>query len=107
MFNDPALHNHQPESMLTPSSLNQKLLREGWELHQRLIIAAGRSAEPSASVPHPDASAEQLRLWCKVVAPDDEANFAKRLAWSEAAAKHATRAASQPKKQARNLFSSA
>jgi len=81
MFNDPALHNHQPESMLTPSSLNQKLLREGWELHQRLIIAAGRSAEPSASVPHPDASAEQLRLWCKVVAPDDEANFAKRLAW--------------------------
>ena len=77
MPNGPALDAHNRESTSTPSSLNQKLFREGWGLHQRLEIAA----EHCSGAPDLPVSAEQLALWSKVVAPYRELNFSKRLLW--------------------------
>jgi len=59
------------------ASLNQKILGEGWSLHQRLTITASRGAE----APPLAADADPLACWRKVVAPDQLEAFAKRLQW--------------------------
>ena len=59
------------------ASLSQKILGEGWSLHQRLAITATRGSE----APHLAANADPLASWRKVVAPDRLETFAKRLQW--------------------------
>ena len=61
----------------TAASLSQKVLGEGWSLHQRLAITATRGAE----APLLAANADPLASWRKVVAPDRLDAFAKRLQW--------------------------
>ena len=58
-------------------SLEQRLRLEGWSLHQRLSwIAAHRLPAGEGSVRD-----EALQTWRQIVAPDNPANFDKRLAW--------------------------
>jgi type 2 lantibiotic biosynthesis protein LanM len=59
------------------TSLRQKLLKEGWSLHQRLATTALRRAE----APPLAADADPLAGWRKVVAPDQLDAFVKRLQW--------------------------
>ena len=59
------------------ASLSQKILGEGWSLHQRLAITASRGTE----APSLAADADPLASWRKVVAPDQLGAFAKRLQW--------------------------
>ncbi|MBM5826851.1 MAG: hypothetical protein FJ050_02155, partial [Cyanobacteria bacterium M_surface_7_m2_040] len=55
--------------------LEASLRREGWSLHQRLDSAAGQSGALETSA--------LLESWRQVVAPDNPANFDKRLAWDD------------------------
>jgi len=64
-------------------ALDDRLRREGWSLHQRLekAAAAATAGEPPAVA--------TLEGWRQIVAPDNRANFNKRLRWdglSEASA---------------------
>ena len=64
-------------------ALDDRLRREGWSLHQRLerAAAAATAGEPPAGA--------TLAGWRQIVAPDNRANFNKRLRWdglSEASA---------------------
>jgi type 2 lantibiotic biosynthesis protein LanM len=54
-------------------TLDAKLNREGWSLHQRLEAAVAAGC--------PQHSSTQLESWRQIVAPDSPANFDKRLAW--------------------------
>lgn len=60
-----------------PAPLDQKLLGEGWSLHQRLAITATRGVE----APPLPTDGDPLASWRKVVAPDQLEAFAKRLQW--------------------------
>ena len=58
------------------ADLNKRILREGWTLHQRLQVAAERvDTLVEAS------GVRSLESWCQMVAPDNPANFNKRLSW--------------------------
>jgi len=54
-------------------TLDEQLLREGWSLHQRLEVAVATTDDRQLNLP--------LENWRQVVAPDQPANFDKRLAW--------------------------
>ena len=54
-------------------TIDARLHREGWSLHQRL-----EAAITSGEVPQSGAA---IQSWCQIVAPDNDANFDKRLAW--------------------------
>ena len=58
-------------------SLEQRLRLEGWSLHQRLSWIAAHGLPAGASSLQDDA----LQSWRQVVAPDNPANFDKRLTW--------------------------
>ena len=62
-FNNPLYEHHNP-------ALGDRLLREGWSLHARL-----RQSPPSVT------GEKVLESWRMVVAPDQPANFGKRLEW--------------------------
>ena len=55
------------------TALDKQLRREGWSLHQRLELAVAATDHGQPNVP--------LESWRQVVAPDQPANFDKRLAW--------------------------
>jgi len=66
-------------------ALDARLRREGWSLHQRLATAAAAAAATAGKPP----AAATLAGWRQIVAPDNKANFDKRLGWdglSEASA---------------------
>jgi type 2 lantibiotic biosynthesis protein LanM len=60
-------------------SLETRLLREGWSLHDRLRASATlnirRSGDKCLDLKG------KLDAWCSAVAPDDASNFDKRLRW--------------------------
>ena len=58
-------------------SLEQRMRLEGWSLHQRLSWIAGQDQPPGCG----SLRDEALHTWRQVVAPDNPANFEKRLAW--------------------------
>ncbi len=58
-------------------SLEQRLLLEGWSLHQRLSWAIAHGC-PSGGGGH---QRNALQSWRQVVAVDNAENFDKRLAW--------------------------
>lgn len=60
--------------------VEDRLLREGWTLHQRLHAAAGSDLASELSD-----DARILDPWREVVAPDNPLNFDKRLAWGNLA----------------------
>ena len=55
------------------------LLREGWNLHERLRVAGVMDISRSGDIA--SRSEAQLDAWRKVVAPDNSSNFDKRLLW--------------------------
>ena len=63
----------------TPSflSLDDRLRLEGWSLHQRLLKVAGADLPIGEGA----SSDRSLQGWRQIVAPDNAANFDKRLAW--------------------------
>ncbi|MFM8275870.1 MAG: DUF4135 domain-containing protein, partial [Cyanobium sp.] len=69
------------------AALDDRLRREGWSLHQRLETAAAAVAAAAAAGEPPGGA--RLAGWRQIVAPDNSANFNKRLRWdglSEASA---------------------
>lgn len=58
-------------------SLEQRLRLEGWSLHQRLSWIASQGQPPGER----SIRDEALQSWRQVVAPDNGANFDKRLTW--------------------------
>ena len=58
-------------------SLEQALLLEGWSLHERLSWVANHGLNQTSSALPPPA----LNEWRRIVAPDNSANFDKRLDW--------------------------
>lgn len=65
------------QSSPAKSSLENLLRQEGWSLHQRLSWAIAQRM-PLGSTEQRN---EALQSWRQVVAPDNPANFDKRLAW--------------------------
>ena len=67
----------QTESLLPAAismgAIEERLLREGWTLHQRLDSAPAAAGEPQHRA--------VLDRWRQVVAPDNPDNFDKRLRW--------------------------
>jgi type 2 lantibiotic biosynthesis protein LanM len=59
-----------------PDSVGDRVRREGWSLHQRLQTAQGGGAGSQSAE-----SATNLKRWRELVAPDNPANFDKRLEW--------------------------
>ena len=57
-------------------NVEERVLREGWTLHQRLQAAAGCDLANELS-----SEARVLDRWLAFVAPDNPLNFDKRLAW--------------------------
>lgn len=57
--------------------LEQQLLQEGWSLHQRLCCTAQKGLLPESEA----LANHWLKSWLQVAAPDDPANFEKRLDW--------------------------
>ena len=59
-------------NLQTTTSIDWLLLREGWSFHQRLqaVIATDTTS-----------SRQHLESWRELVAPDNPANFKKRLSW--------------------------
>jgi type 2 lantibiotic biosynthesis protein LanM len=64
-------------SSAAKQSLEQRLRLEGWSLHQRLSWVVAHGLPPVGGSKQNDA----LQTWRQVVAPDNPANFNKRLAW--------------------------
>jgi len=62
--------------VVLPDSIEDRVRREGWTLHQRLQTAQGGGAG-SQSAEH----ANILKRWRELVAPDYPGNFEKRLEW--------------------------
>ena len=58
------------------SRIEDRVLREGWTLHQRLQAAAGSDLTNELS-----GETRALDRWLEAVAPDNPLNFHKRLAW--------------------------
>ena len=69
-------------------TIDARLHREGWSLHQRL-----EAAITSGEVPQSGAA---IQSWCQIVAPDNDANFDKRLAWDGLSAASAAWALDPP-----------
>lgn len=65
------------QSSSTKPSLENRLRQEGWSLHQRLSWAIAHGVAIGGSAQRDD----PLKAWRQVVAPDQPANFDKRLAW--------------------------
>ena len=63
-------------SALSPATVDEHTLREGWTLHQRLADSAGYVVEETTA-----RGSELLNAWRKIVAPDNPINFDKRLSW--------------------------
>ena len=59
-----------------PDLVADRVRREGWSLHQRLQTAQGGGASSQSAEP-----AINLNRWRELVAPDNPANFDKRLEW--------------------------
>jgi type 2 lantibiotic biosynthesis protein LanM len=57
--------------------LEQRLLQEGWSLHQRLSCTTKKGQRPDSGA----LANHWLKSWQQVAAPDNPANFEKRLAW--------------------------
>lgn len=69
-------------------TLDARLLREGWSLHQRLEVASSAAEASQAGA--------DLASWRQIVAPDNAANFDKRLAWDGLSAASCTWALDPP-----------
>lgn len=69
-------------------TLDARLLREGWSLHQRLEVASSAAESSQAGA--------DLASWREIVAPDNTANFDKRLAWDGLSAASAAWAIDPP-----------
>jgi type 2 lantibiotic biosynthesis protein LanM len=69
-------------------TLDARLLREGWSLHQRLEVASSAAEASQAGA--------DLASWRQIVAPDNTANFDKRLAWDGLSAASAAWAIDPP-----------
>jgi type 2 lantibiotic biosynthesis protein LanM len=62
--------------VVLPDSVGDRVRREGWSLYQRLQTAQGGGAGSQSAE-----SATNLKRWRELVAPDNPANFEKRLEW--------------------------